>query len=191
LETLSVADLRRTEAIESDLWALATAIESGFLPLPDVVAWADRLILELEAPRSWLLDLCLAKSKEQASATVWMEWNLASELAGTIEHADPCWEDVYLGFLYRQHERGSLTMSELLEQAGRFSDAYGSSHVDCESFYYLLNEIDGGGPTIPSNRPLAERVAELFAPMVESTRQYLRLLPEDLRERDRPSPYSR
>ena len=41
---------------------------------------------------------------------------------------------------------------------------------ECEAFYSLLNEIDGGGPVERSERPLGEWVRELFTPMAEVAR---------------------
>ena len=69
-------------------------------------------------------------------------------------------------------------MAELLNLAGRFSDAR-ECWIPCEEFYLLLNEIDGRGPTRPSDRPVSERVAELFAPMEKAARRYLDLLPTE------------
>jgi hypothetical protein len=72
--------------------------------------------------------------------------------------------------LYLRFERGDLTMLDLLMWSGRRADA-SSFRIDCSEFYVLANEIDGGGPTFPSDRPLAERVAELFAPLAESAQR--------------------
>jgi len=74
-----------------------------------------------------------------------------------------------------------MSMAELLDKAGRYTDGQGYDRVDeeCEAFFYLLNEIDGGGPTRKSNRPLMNRVDELFAPFASVARAALRELPDE------------
>jgi hypothetical protein len=85
---------------------------------------------------------------------------------------------IYLGCLYLAYEAGFLPMGKLLWEAGDAADGEAGRGVPgCESFYLLLNEIDGGGPTIPSDRPLTDRVRELFAPMAETARAALSNLP--------------
>jgi hypothetical protein len=151
--------------MERDLLVLASALESGCLPFADIVAWADRQVLDLESPPTWLLDLCLARTKEEAFGALYQAHYRCEELAGSFGPVTLDSHGLYLGILYVRHEQGELSLAELLRMAGDYADA----NIDipsCESFYYLLNEIDGGGPTIPSDRPLKERVAELFAPMV-------------------------
>jgi hypothetical protein len=41
------------------------------------------------------------------------------------------------------------------------------------TLYTLLNELDGGGPTRPSSRPVEDRVFELFAPLADKARAAL------------------
>ena len=158
------------------LWALAVAMDSEYLSLSDFVAWADREVLRLESPPPWLLDTCIAKTKEEAINPMLLAWE---RHLGSARHARPdevSRHRLYLGFLYLRYERGDLPMAELLRTAGRHSDG-SDCGIDCEAFYLLLNEIDGGGPTRPDDRPLTDRVTELFAPMAESARRCLDLLP--------------
>jgi hypothetical protein len=103
-------------------------------------------------------------------------WDRRMESIGPIRPGDERYDDLYVGFLYLRFERGDLSMAELLNLAGQYSDCSGCE-IPCEEFYLLLNQIDGGGPTIPSDRPLPDRVAELFAPMAELARQNFDLLP--------------
>ena len=65
--------------------------------------------------------------------------------------------------MWLRHERGDLALPELLAGAGALADAASYGSPECEAFYFLLNEIDGRGPTQPSSAPLTERAAALFA----------------------------
>jgi hypothetical protein len=143
------------------------ALEAGTLPLQELVAWADGQILALPNPPMWLIELSLAtdlRGVERAATAV------PEPVSG--------WDsrELYLGFLYLAHEDGKLPLDELLLTAGQFADGQGYGAVpECEAFYYLLNEIDGGGPTLPSDRPLTDRVRELFAPMTAKASDALHL----------------
>lgn len=161
---------------EENLWVLAAALESEYISLSDLVAWAGQQVLRLDSPPSWLLDLCLAGTKEDGRRLLRVAWDRHTGSEGTTRQGCERHDDLYLGFLYLRFEHGDLMMAELLNLAGQYSDGSGCE-IDCEAFYLLLNEIDGGGPTIPSDEPLRERIRDLFAPMTELTRRYLDLLP--------------
>jgi hypothetical protein len=161
--------------MEKSLWVLATALDSGYFILSDLVAWADQQVIGLKSPPPWLLDLCLAKAKSDAISLLLVTWDRHMEAAGTTRPGYQSHDDLYLGFLYLRFERGDLSMAALLKFAGQYSDSRGCE-IPCENFYLLLNEIDGGGPTIPSDEPLSDRVAKLFAPMTGVARQHVDLV---------------
>lgn len=154
-----------------DLWIPAVA--TGLLPLARLIAWADQQIMRLREPPPWLIELSLCTDVERLLR------------AREYVPEDACREEfdqgrVHLGAMYLAFERGLLPMNKLLLEAGQFADCCSSTGLpDCEAFFLLLNEIDGGGPTMPSDRPLAERVQELFAPMIEEARVALVNLPSD------------
>jgi hypothetical protein len=162
--------------MEASLWVWAVALESGYISLSDIVAWADRQVLHVSSPPSWIIDLCLARTPEDAQGLLMAAWYRYLESPGPTRPGSEAYDDLYMGFLYLRFQRGDLSMAEMLNLAGRYSDSRGCG-IPCEDFFLLLNEIDGGGPTIPSDRPLSERVAELFAPMEETARRHLDLLP--------------
>lgn len=145
--------------MEDDLPVLAAALQAGYLLLAAVERWADEHILRLDQPPGWLLDLSLTKSVDDAVGLLGRGWSESGTAAGGAGQS----ARLYLGFLYLLWERGGLPLAELLNRAGQHADTT-ECGVDCSAFYLLLNEIDGGGPTIPSSRPLADRVAERFAP---------------------------
>jgi hypothetical protein len=162
--------------MEEAFWIWAVALESGFLSWTELERWADAEIARLDAPPAWLLDLSLAGSSEEAIRILWQGWSRHGEARGF--GLGEGWErgELTLGFLYLRFERGEVSMAELLKLAGDEADALDCG-IDCEVFYLLLNEIDGGGPIVPSSRPLAERVAELFSPFAELARRYVGRLP--------------
>jgi hypothetical protein len=150
------------------------AVEAGVVPLEKLVAWADGQIARLPQPPPWLIELSLARNLEGVRR--------AERAAGERAEA-PDAGQLYLGFLYLAHESGRLPMAKLLLEAGRFADGRGheSAIPECEAFYLLLNEIDGGGPTLPEEGPLDDRVSELFAPMAAKARRALADLPPEWR----------
>jgi hypothetical protein len=162
--------------IPFDVWV--AALDSGYLPHNVFVAWADRCIdVDPYQPR-WVLDLSLSRDSDEAQGILRVEWSRRSELPGG--DVPPLGEPsgLHLGLLYLAHTAGRLSMEELLSEAGQYADGSGGGQVpECEAFYMLLNEIDGGGPTRTTHRPLADRVAELFAPMAAEARRSLRHLP--------------
>lgn len=139
-------------------------------------AWADAQILSTDAPPEWLLDLSLATTAEQVQAAIMRAWReqpsrLSSERRRALDRVS-----LHLGLLYLRFLRGDLEVAALLQRAGDRADRT-NYRIDCSAFYLLLNEIDGRGPVVPSSRPLAELIAELFEPHAEYAREQLRELP--------------
>src|SRR3954447_12654171 len=96
------------------LWVLAAALESDYITLTDLVTWAEREILHLDSLPSWLLDLCLARTKEDARGGLLSAWDRHMESAGTTRPGFEKHDDLYLGFLFLRFERGDISMAELL-----------------------------------------------------------------------------
>lgn len=141
------------------------AIESGFCRPAEWVKWADEQIGQMERPPQWILELAVACSVPEALTIVWPAWvNIPSEIRTSLDYYD-----LYLGFLYLRFERGNMEMLDLLLEAGQKADCW-SWRIPCEEFFWLANEIHGGGPTMPSDQPLPERVGELFKPMADLAR---------------------
>lgn len=123
--------------------------------------------MRLREPPPWLIELSLSTDVERLLRAR----EYVPEDARREEFDQ---RRIHLGSMYLAFERGLIPMDKLLLEAGQFSDCCGSSNLpECEAFFLLLNEIDGGGPTIPSDKPLADRVRELFGPMVAEARAAL------------------
>lgn len=164
--------------IRFDVWLAALASE--YTPLSHFAAWADAKILaDAHQPR-WVLDVSLANDADQVQRILRNEWSRLSEFAANqvSDLTEP--GSLHLGFLYLRFADGRMSMWELLDRGGRYTDCqgYGTVNEPCEAFFLLLNEIDGGGPTFPDGRPLAERVTELFAPYAADATAVLHQLPD-------------
>lgn len=149
-------DLSTPIAYAACVWI--AAIETGYAAPASWIPWADRQIEALDRPTDWLIEVCLATNRDAALSALGA---LPVEISWPTDYVA-----LYLGFLFLCYERGDCSLLDLLIASGRKTD--GSSYdVDCEAFYLLANEIDGGGPTVPSSEPLETRVTALFAPCKE------------------------
>src|SRR5262245_14932070 len=160
------------------------AVEAGFVPFPVLVRWADNQVMRREdAPPRWLLDVSLSGTADEAVQALWRGLDDQAQRLGTPTEPAPDAARPYLAFLYLRFLRGDLGLAELLRFAGDESDG-SDCWVDCDTFYILLNEIDGRGPVRPSHRPLTERVAEVFAPFARLAEGHVQELPTAAAEPD-------
>ena len=136
-------------------------IEESYLESSTCVAWADREIQSAAPVPPWLLDLCYASDRETTLS------HLCAGLRDLCAWPQQAWPhdhtSLRLGMMWLRHERGDLTLPELLSGAGAVADVANYGSPGCEAFYFLLNEIDGRGPPWPGSAPVAESAAELFA----------------------------
>lgn len=150
------------------------AIESGYISNIDWQQWAEQQMLRADSVPSWLIDLYDANTPEEAISALNSYWCRLSE-SSSYNHQQLEFNlvDLLLGFIYLRFKRGDIDMSRLLSEAGRIADGQNYSNPSCEDFYLLLNEIDRGGPIMPSIIPLIERVEELFSPKAKIARRCL------------------
>ena len=149
------------------IWKIA--LESGYVHSSIWVDWADKQIIELDAPPLWLLEISLVTTVEKASILL---WKYSRQINQVTWNRIECTE-LYLGFLYLRFKRGDLDLEELLMLAGQFADRI-NYKIDCSVFFSLLNEIDSIDLTITI---LKERVEKIFEPMVKLAQYYLSKLP--------------
>ena len=147
-----------------ELWL--PAVETEILPLGRLTQWAYEQIDRLEKPPFWLLELATAHDVEGIRKA------MKSATLPDYPRKPFDFDLIYLGCLYLGYKDGKITLFDLLKRAGDYSDCRSGTRIpDCGAFYSLLNELDGGGPTIPSNLPLSERVDDLFSSMVRTLRE--------------------
>ena len=132
-----------------------------------MVAEQMRSRLEAAFAPTWLVNILDATTPEEALAG-FIEGSVESRCIGDTEEEI----HLHLGFLWLNYRRGKQTLLGTLLSAGKFTDTCrGGIAPDCEEFYLLANEIDGGGPINngPHQHTLEERVEQLFAPFVPAT----------------------
>jgi hypothetical protein len=110
-------------------------IDARLLTYREYIPWADSVIMSLEHPPIWILDLAV---KEYFAA--------ARDVVATFARSEPfenlspdLWTDEYIAAIYLRYERRELSWASFLEMAGAASDGGGGRH-DCEHFYMMLNQ---------------------------------------------------
>jgi hypothetical protein len=180
-DSLKKKDLPAVDNLDSGvadtLGAIASALESGYLPLDAVAGWAQATMENLDQPPDWLVDLVQVSDTERAVSLLWKGWKQSLELSAPPSPLKERSGELYLGFLFLRYEAGELGLQELLKKSGEKSDLK-DCEIDCSAFYLLLNELDGRGPTIPDNTPFPNRLQKLFAPFAQMARNHLPLLPK-------------
>lgn len=140
---------------------LYAAIEAGRATKADWQAWADRMI-EAGATPDWIIDLSLARSKEQATARIGPP--RAFETDSALGHAS-------IRLLLDE-----ITLREFLIEAKRLASegGYGDEFFDMR-FAEKLRQLDAGTP----ESTIFAELAPLLAPLVdEAERQWKELFPE-------------
>lgn len=162
--------------VADTLGAIASALESGYMPLDTVAGWAQASMEPLDQPPDWLVDLVQVADSERAVSLLWKGWNQSLELSGRPSPLKERSGELYLGFLFLRYEGGELGLQELLKKAGEKSDLKDCG-IDCSAFYLLLNEVESRGPTTQDDTPFPNRLQKLFAPFAQLARNHLPLLP--------------
>jgi hypothetical protein len=163
------------------------AVASEYLPLADLVAWADDQIPRRDPPPRWLLNVSLAPTPDAAASA--LRRALDDNIQRFGDGGEPSLHParLYIGFLYLRVGRGDLPLGTALAEAGYEADAVAYKEAggvvgvgtQCEVFFALLTELERGSlPEPPTDRPLAKRVAAVFEPYARLARGQLHLLPQ-------------
>src|SRR5258705_12684497 len=111
---------------------LAAMIESGLLRWREYAPWTDALIMKIEHPPVWILDLSVTKYRPDAEL-----------IAANFAHSEPAeelsWDertDDYIASVYLRYERRELSWATFLTMAGKEADANGGKN-ECEYFYAM------------------------------------------------------
>ncbi len=156
---------------------LATMVDSGLIGYRHFTPWADALVMALEAPPHWLLELCT--TRYQPSAARLLHDYAASPPFESFDESEQT--DEYVACLLLRHQRGEISWATFLQEAGRKLDgANGRRH--CEDIYALLTELETHEYSKDLEhaqraamerefRPALERVQPLYAMFTESFRR--------------------
>jgi hypothetical protein len=119
--------------------------------------WADRIIVRLETPPHWLLELSSANETETLLQTY---SDLPDQLRAQLP-AIPV-EDATVGFIWLIFQNGKIGLQECLKRLGLEVDA-SQTELEPETFYEFLNQIEQGRA---KEAAIRERVWNIIAPHV-------------------------
>ena len=146
---------------------LLAAIEVGSLGGRQCRDWADRLVVLLDRPEAWILELATATSIEDARIALRDRIEKEESYRGGIISIG----NLKLGFLVIRLEKGELTQHEVLVKAGELAEG-GFTDIGSSEIYYWLNLIeDGTERTFPSG--LFARYRQLAISALEEIRDYV------------------
>src|SRR4051812_28123743 len=95
---------------------LSAMVDAGFLTYREYVPWADALILRMNLPPAWILDLALTAHRDTA-VQILMKFTNAEPFHESSSYE--AWTDEYVAALYLRYERRELSWASILEMAGR------------------------------------------------------------------------
>jgi hypothetical protein len=102
--------------------------------------WAYEQMEQQKEPPGWVIDLATSSTKQEALERL-REWK--SRLRG---HAvDDL--NLTLGYLFARYRSGELQLHELLQTAGDEADIADANDPPCETYYRVLNQVEGGHST--------------------------------------------
>ncbi|MBT6494337.1 MAG: hypothetical protein HOL01_07250 [Planctomycetaceae bacterium] len=117
---------------------IATMIDAGLISYRHYFLWADELIADLSDPPVWLLEIATIKYLADASAAI-KRFVFADSLAPTESSENL--DNMYVASLFHRFQIGAISWASFLEYSGGYTDAANAT-VDCEFFYYMLNELE-------------------------------------------------
>ena len=116
---------------------LVAMIESRLIWYKHYYGWADEIIMAMEKPPYWVLEIATVKYFPKA-ATIVREF-VYSEPFETFydeQHADE-----YVACLFLRYKHGAISWATFLDEAGTFTDSH-NGRLFCEDFYGRLNILE-------------------------------------------------
>ena len=157
---------------------IAMMIEARLIWYQHYYPWADEIIVALDNPPYWILEIATVKYFPKAVEII-------NEFVNSdpIESFDTEYESGFVACLFLRYERGEISWATFLTDAGCFTDSY-DGEEDCSYFYNLLNLIGDSGysKTIEEAQKVAieeeyaiaiSRVREAYNPFQQYFRQYV------------------
>lgn len=97
--------------------------------------WCDEIIEKEENPPYWIIEL--ATTKYIPTAVSIINSYVYSELKDIFNST----HEYYIACLILKYERSELSWATFLESSGIYTDG-NAAKVDCEYFYYMLNDFE-------------------------------------------------
>lgn len=99
--------------------------------------WADEVIMAMEEPPSWILEIATIKYFPKALEVIY-EFVSSPPFEPFDAESNV---DEYLACLFLRYKRGEISWATFLNEAGLFTDAR-NGHRPCEDFYCRLNDLE-------------------------------------------------
>ena len=148
---------------------LAELIDAKLLTSRELIPWADAMILKLDRPPEWIIDLSVATYQGDALAAVRKfacsePWDsLPADISSQLE-------DDHIAALYLRYERGELSWASFLRDSGEFADCTSGSRP-CEYFYARLTALEDAEFSKDVERAQKADVVNQFAGAIERVRR--------------------
>jgi hypothetical protein len=131
------------------------AARAGFAKPANWRAWADKLIMSMSAPPSWVISMSLAMNFTELHKAL-------EEVLDTLKEPAPAlMDDVLIGYMWWQYERHDISLRDCLKLIGEAADG-GSSKISCETIFTFLNNLEADARNEES---VALRAKELLFPL--------------------------
>ncbi|NOK23219.1 hypothetical protein [Corallococcus carmarthensis] len=118
---------------------IGVLVRTRLIGLHQLIAWADAWVTALEAPPTWLTELCTVRTEDAARGLLSDASAFPSDPAG-----HDAWNAEFLACLLLRHRNGALSWADFLDASGRYLDAAGGSR-GCEEFFMQLNLLERMG----------------------------------------------
>ena len=116
---------------------IVAMIESRLIWYKHYYGWADKIIMAMEKPPYWILEIATVKYYPQAAKIV-REF-VYSEPFETFDGEQ--YADEYVACLFLRYRHGAISWATFLDEAGKFTDAH-NGRLICEDFYDRLNILE-------------------------------------------------
>ena len=145
---------------------LTAMIEGRLLTYREYIPWADAVILSMQRPPVWILDLAVVKYLPDAVRAV-----------SKFAHSEPfepltwdTWTDDYVASIYIRYARRELSWATFLEMSGTQADNNGGRN-ECEYFYGMLNRYEEANFAEPLEAEQRKLITSEYDPLIGSVRR--------------------
>ena len=146
-----------------NLIGLSRSIESGYIQeLKPISKWAEMIIINMEHPPSWILDIYDSKVSSEIFIILCDQLNrLPANVWCKIDDTAIC-----LGFSYLIFKRGDINLLDLLMECGRKADS--SNYIfDCSHFYHFANQVENINLSEHEQQKNYREIETILRPMAE------------------------
>ena len=116
---------------------IVAMIESRLIWYKHYYGWTNEVIMALDSPPYWVLEITTVKYFPKAAKIV-REY-VYSEPFKTLDYEQ--YANEYVACLFLRYKHGAISWATFLDQAGMFADSH-SEHLICEDFYHRLNILE-------------------------------------------------